>query len=50
MKTCPIRWVRADGAAARCMKNSCTFWVDGECAIVRIAKAVSEDIEEDDDG
>ena len=42
VKLCPIRWVRAEGAAAHCIKSSCAFWVNGECAIVKIAKAVSE--------
>ena len=49
MKQCPIRWIKAEGMAARCIKDSCTFWVNGECAIVAIAKAITEDDDDDDD-
>ena len=47
VKLCPIRWGKAEGSSAHCIKGTCAFWVDGACAIVKIAKFVSEN---DDDG
>ena len=46
-KFCPL-WENEVRNAVKCLKESCTFWVDGECAIVKIAKAVTRDNEDKD--
>lgn len=43
-KFCPL-WGNEPRDAVRCLKDLCAFWVDGECAIVKIAKAVSREKE-----
>jgi hypothetical protein len=39
-KTCPIAPVREDGTPGLCREDRCAWWTNGECAIVKIAKAV----------
>lgn len=44
-KVCPFRWGEPAGNSIKCVLGMCTFWVDGECAIVKLAKAVSKEEE-----
>ena len=39
-KTCPIAPVREDGTPGLCREDRCAWWTHGECAMVKIAKAV----------
>lgn len=45
-KICPFRFNNLAGNMTICVGSQCTMWVNGECAIVKIAKAVES---EDDD-
>jgi len=46
-KICPFRFNNSVGNMTTCVGSHCTMWVNGECAIVKIAKAVKS--EKDDD-
>lgn len=45
-KLCPLKpWVTAGGAMlseifCKCLEEQCAWWVEGECAIVIIAKSL----------
>lgn len=49
MKQCPFRWGNSAGNAARCVSDKCAFWLETGCAIVIIAKTMSENYEENDE-
>lgn len=39
-KLCPFRFGGSPGSSANCVRGHCAFWNDGECAVVKIAKYV----------
>ena len=49
-KFCPLKpWITATGEMTselfwRCMKEDCGWWYEGECAILAIARSISQSI------
>ena len=46
IKLCPL-WGGEPRNAVKCLQDMCAFWMNGECAIVKIAKAVDREDDED---
>lgn len=47
-KICPLRFNNSAGNMTTCIAGNCALWVNGECAIAKIAKAVKSEKDNDE--